>query len=153
MKCPYCQNFDTSVIDTTKDKHGGIRRRRRCDACNQRFSTYERPILTTPLLIKRDGTREQFDREKLLAGLRMACSKRPIPAARIEKLVNDIEADLQKRGRSEVNSRIVGDLAVKGLKEIDHIAYIRYAIVYLRMDDLHSIREEIDHLLTEEEEN
>lgn len=153
MKCPYCQNFDTSVIDTTKDKHGGVRRRRRCDACNQRFSTYERPILTTPLLIKRDGTREQFDREKLLAGLRMACSKRPIPAARIEKLVNDIEADLQKRGRSEVNSRIVGDLAVKGLKEIDHIAYIRYAIVYLRMDDLHSIREEIDHLLTEEEEN
>jgi transcriptional repressor NrdR len=107
--------------------------------------------LTTPLLIKRDGTREEFDREKLLAGLRMACSKRPIPAARLDKLVNEIEADLQKRGRSEVSSRIVGDLAVKGLKEIDHIAYIRYAIVYLRMDDLHSIREEIDHLLTEEE--
>ncbi|MGI6259771.1 MAG: transcriptional regulator NrdR [Anaerolineaceae bacterium] len=151
MKCPYCQNFNTSVIDTTKDKHGGIRRRRRCDVCNQRFSTYERPILTTPLLIKRDGTREEFDREKLLAGLRMACSKRPIPAAKLDKLVNEIEADLQKRGRSEVSSRIVGDLAVKGLKEIDHIAYIRYAIVYLRMDDLHSIREEIDHLLTEEE--
>ena len=151
MKCPYCQNFNTSVIDTTKVKHGGIRRPRRCDVCNQRFSTYERPILTTPLLIKRDGTREEFDREKLLAGLRMACSKRPIPAARLDKLVNEIEADLQKRGRSEVSSRIVGDLAVKGLKEIDHIAYIRYAIVYLRMDDLHSIREEIDHLLTEEE--
>ena len=151
MKCPYCQNFNTSVIDTTKDKHGYIRRRRRWDVCDQRFSTYERPILTTPLLIKRDGTREEFDREKLLAGLRMACSKRPIPAARLDKLINEIEADLQKRGRSEVSSRIVGDLAVKGLKEIDHIAYIRYAIVYLRMDDLHSIREEIDHLLTEEE--
>ncbi len=151
MKCPYCQNLNTSVIDTTKDKHGYIRRRRRCDVCDQRFSTYERPILTTPLLIKRDGTREEFDREKLLAGLRMACSKRPIPAARLDKLINEIEADLQKRGRSEVSSRIVGDLAVKGLKEIDHIAYIRYAIVYLRMDDLHSIREEIDHLLTEEE--
>ena len=85
------------------------------------------------------------------AGLRMACSKRPIPAAQIEQLVNDIESELQKKGRSEINSRIVGDLAVKGLKEIDHIAYIRYAIVYLRMDDLHTIRDEINHLLTEEE--
>lgn len=151
MKCPYCQHPDSSVIDTTKDAQGGIRRRRKCDACNQRFSTYERPILSTPLLIKRDGTREQFDREKLLAGLRMACTKRPIPAARIEKLVDDIESELQKKGKSEISSRLVGDLAVKGLKEIDHIAYIRYAIVYLRMDDLHSIREEIDHLLTEEE--
>jgi transcriptional repressor NrdR len=151
MKCPYCQHVGSSVIDTTKDAQGGIRRRRVCDACNQRFSTYERPILSTPLLIKRDGTREQFDREKLLAGLRMACSKRPIPAAQIDKLVDSIESELQKRGRSEISSRVVGDLAVRGLKEIDHIAYIRYAIVYLRMDDLHAIREEIDHLLTEEE--
>ena len=151
MKCPYCQHHDTSVIDTTKDSHGGIRRRRECKICNQRFSTYERPILTTPLLIKRDGTREEFDREKLLAGLRMACSKRPIPAAQIEQIVSDIESELQKKGRSEINSRVVGDLAVKGLKEIDHIAYIRYAIVYLRMDDLHTIRDEINHLLTEEE--
>lgn len=151
MKCPYCQHAITSVIDTTKDNHGGIRRRRKCVACNQRFSTYERSILSTPLLIKRDGTREQFDREKLLSGLRMACSKRPIPAAQIERLVDEIESQLQKRGRSEVSSRIVGDMAVRGLKDIDHIAYIRYAIVYLRMDDLHSIREEIDHLLTEED--
>ncbi len=81
----------------------------------------------------------------------MACSKRPITAQRIEELVDDIEAQLQKKGRSEINSRLVGDLAFKGLKEIDHIAYIRYAIVYLRMDDLHSIRDEINQLLTEEE--
>ncbi len=150
MKCPYCQHSESRVIDTTKDSRGGIRRRRECSNCHQRFSTYERPILTTPLLIKRDGTREEFDREKLLSGLRMACTKRPIPAAKIEELVNNIESELQKKGRSEINSRLVGDLAVKGLKEIDHIAYIRYAIVYLRMDDLHTIRDEINHLLTEE---
>ncbi len=151
MKCPYCQETDTKVIDTTKDNHGGIRRRRQCLNCGQRFSTYERPILTTPLIIKRDGTREPFDRDKLLRGLRMACSKRPITAQRIEQLVDDIESQLQKKGRSEINSRLVGDLAFKGLKEIDHIAYIRYAIVYLRMDDLHTIQDEINHLLTEEE--
>ena len=82
MKCPYCQNLDSSVIDTTKDTHGGIRRRRECKVCHQRFSTYERPILATPLIVKRDGTREEFNREKLLGGFRMACSKRPISAAR-----------------------------------------------------------------------
>ena len=102
-------------------------------------------------VVKRDGTRETFDREKLLAGLRKASSKRPVTATMIEKLVDQIEAELQKRGRSEINSRVIGDLAVKGLKELDHIAYIRYAIVYLRMDDLHTVRDEIDHLLSEEE--
>jgi len=103
------------------------------------------------MIIKQDGTREEFNRDKLLQGLRIACAKRPVPAASLEKLVNDIEAELQKKGRSEINSRVVGDLAIKGLKDLDHIAYIRYAIVYLRMDDLHSVRDEIDRLLTEEE--
>ena len=151
MKCPYCQYHDSSVVDTNKDAQGIVRRRRKCLSCNQRFSTIERPILITPLIIKRDGTRETFDREKLLSGLRKASSKRPVTADSIEKLVDQIEAELQKRGRSEINSRVIGDLAVKGLKELDHIAYIRYAIVYLRMDDLHTVRDEIDHLLSEEE--
>ena len=152
MKCPYCQNTESRVVDTTRDvNHGAIRRRRECDSCHQRFSTYERIIMTTPLLIKRDGTREEFDREKLLAGLRTACAKRPVSAASLNNLVNEIEAELQKRGRSEINSRVVGDLAIKGLLKLDHIAYIRYASVYLRMDDLHAIRDEIDHLLSEEE--
>lgn len=88
----------------------------------------------------------------MLTGLRKASSKRPVTAASIDKLVDQIEAELQKRGRSEINSRLIGDLAVKGLKELDHIAYIRYAIVYLRMDDLHTVRDEIDHLLSEEED-
>ena len=152
MKCPHCQFNDSSVVDTNKDAQGGIRRRRECLSCGNRFSTIERPVMTTPLIIKRDGNRVPWDRDKLLAGLRKASSKRPVTAASIEKLVDQIEAELQKRGRSEINSRLIGDLAVKGLKELDHIAYIRYAIVYLRMDDLHTIRDEIDHLLSEEEE-
>ncbi|MFZ3152014.1 MAG: transcriptional regulator NrdR [Anaerolineaceae bacterium] len=151
MNCPYCQHTESCVIDTTKESHGGIRRRRECESCHQRFTTYERPVLTTPLLIKRDGTREEFNRDKLLHGLRIACAKRPVPAAAIDQLVSEIESELQKKGRSEINSRVIGDLAVKGLKELDHIAYIRYAIVYLQMDDLHTIRNEIDRLLSEEE--
>jgi len=115
--------------------------------CKQRFSTYERPILATPLIIKQDGTREEFDREKLLRGIRISCAKRPVPAADIERLVGEIENSLQRLGRSEVSSRIVGDMVISGLKTLDHIAYIRYAIVYLRLDDLHSLRDEINRLL------
>ena len=149
MRCPYCQNDDSIVIDTTHDSHGGIRRRRKCLSCNQRFSSYERPILATPLIIKQDGTREDFDREKLERGIRISCAKRPVSATDIEHLVGQVEAELQRLGKSEVSSRVVGDLVIKGLKEMDQIAYIRYAIVYLRLDDLHSLRNEIDHLLLE----
>lgn len=147
MNCPYCHSDKSRVIDTTHDLRGGIRRRRQCEDCNQRFSTYERAILATPLIIKRDGTREDFDREKLTRGIRIACVKRPVTAAQIDNLVSDIEASLQKLGRAEVSSRVVGDMAFNGLKELDLIAYIRYAIVYLRLDDLNAIRTEIDRLL------
>jgi transcriptional repressor NrdR len=149
MRCPYCQNDDSKVIDTTHDSHGGIRRRRECLNCGQRFSSYERPILATPLIVKQDGTREEFDREKLERGIRIACAKRPVSATDIERLVGQVEAELQRQGKPEISSRVVGDLVIKGLKEMDQIAYIRYAIVYLRMDDLHSLRNEIDHLLLE----
>ena len=138
------------MIDTTKDSHGGIRRRRECIACHQRFSTYERAILATPLVVKRDGMRESFNRDKLYEGIRIACAKRPVSAADIEKLVGEVETTLQKMGRSEVPSRLIGDMVIKGLKELDQIAYIRYASVYLRFGDLQSIRSEIDRLLTEE---
>ncbi len=147
MQCPYCQVEESRVLDTTHDSHGGIRRRRECLNCGQRFSTYERPILATPLLIKQDGTREEFDREKLARGIRIACAKRPVSAADIERLIGQVEASLQKLGKAEVSSRVVGDLAINGLKELDQIAYIRYAIVYLRLDDLHALRNEIDRLL------
>ena len=151
MRCPYCQNEDSKVLDTTHDSRGGVRRRRECDACHQRFSTYERPILATPLIIKQDGTREEFDRDKLMRGIRISCAKRPVSAADIERLVGEIETSLQRMGRSEVSSRVVGDMVITGLKELDHIAYIRYAIVYLQLDDLHAIRNEIDRLLNDEE--
>jgi len=147
MRCPYCQNNDSKVLDTTHDSHGGIRRRRECLRCGQRFSSYERAILSTPLLVKQDGTREEFDREKLARGIRIACAKRPVSAADIERLIGHVESELQKLGKAEVSSRVVGDRVIEGLKEMDHIAYIRYAIVYLRLDDLKSVRHEIDRLL------
>jgi transcriptional repressor NrdR len=149
MRCPYCQNNDSKVIDTTHDSHGGIRRRRECLKCGQRFSSYERPILATPLIVKQDGTREEFERGKLERGIRIACAKRPVSAADIERLLGQVEASLQSQGKSEISSRVVGDLVIKGLKELDQIAYIRYAIVYLRLDDLHALRNEIDRLLLE----
>jgi transcriptional repressor NrdR len=147
MRCPYCQGEDSRVVDTSHDARGGIRRRRECNNCNQRFSTYERAILANPLLIKQDGTREEFDRDKLLGGIRIACAKRPVSAAEIERLVGEIESSLQALGRAEVSSRVVGDMVIAGLKEMDQVAYIRFAIVYLGLDDLRSIRDEIDHLL------
>ncbi len=147
MRCPYCQTDDTKVLDTTHDSHGGIRRRRECIQCGQRFSTYERAILATPLIIKQDDMREEFDREKLARGVRIACAKRPVSAADIERLIGQIESQWQKLGKAEVHSRVVGDLVIAALKELDQIAYIRYAIVYLRLDDLHSVRNEIDRLL------
>lgn len=147
MRCPYCSNFETRVIDTSQDVRGGVRRRRKCENCAQRFSTYERPTLAVPLIIKQDGTREEFDRDKLIRGIRISCAKRPVSAADIERLVGEIESTLQAMGRSEVSSRVIGDRVITGLKELDQIAYIRYAIVYLGLDDLESIRSEIDRLL------
>jgi len=149
MLCPHCGHFETRVIDTTHDSHGGIRRRRECEKCQFRFSTYERLVLTTPLIIKRDKTREEFNREKLLQGIRISCAKRPIPAAEIERLVGEIEAHLQQMKKLEIPSRVIGDLVIDGLKQLDLIAYIRYAIVYLPLDNLNEIRDEINHLLKE----
>jgi transcriptional repressor NrdR len=99
------------------------------------------------MIVKQDGMREEFDREKLARGVRIACAKRPVPAEDIDRLVGEVEARLQAMGKSEVSSRVVGDMVIAGLKELDHIAYIRYAIVYLGLDDLRALRTEIDRLL------
>ena len=147
MRCPYCQHKRSRVVDTTHDSRGGVRRRRQCEKCGQRFSTIERPILAIPLIVKQDGTREEFDRQKLLRGIRISCAKRPVSASDTERLVGEIESTLQAMGRAEVSTRVVGDMVIAGLKELDLIAYIRYAIVYLGLDDLDSIRSEIDRLL------
>jgi len=147
MRCPQCGQLETRVIDTTPDSHGGIRRRRECETCQHRFSTYERAVTTTPLIIKRDNTREEFDRDKLLQGIRIACAKRPISATEIERLAGEIEAHLQQINKLEIHSRIIGDMVIEGLKQLDLIAYIRYAIVYLPLNNLKDIRNEIDQLL------
>lgn len=150
MICPHCHDNEkegTKVIDTTHDARGGIRRRRECKHCGQRFSTYERPILSAPLIIKEDGTREEFDREKLLRSIRVAVVKRPVSAADIDRLAGEIESRLQGLGKAEVSSKVVGDIVMAGLKELDQIAYIRFALVYLGLDDVHAIRREIDQLI------
>ena len=153
MLCPHCQSDDTKVIDTTHDSRGGIRRRRECEQCNQRFSTYERAILSTPMIIKKDKTREEFDKDKLIRGLKIACAKRPVPAAEIDRIAGEVESDLQQFNKLEITSREIGDLVIHRLKDIDHIAYIRYAIVYLPLTDLKDIQKEINQLLDLEGES
>lgn len=147
MRCPYCQDDQSRVVDTSRDGRGWVRRRRECQNCGRRFSTHERPILATPLIVKQDGAREEFDSEKLIRGIRISCAKRPVSTVDIERLVGEIEVRLQAMGQAEVSSRVVGDMVIAGLKGLDQIAYIRYAIVYLGLDDLYSIRGEIDRIL------
>jgi transcriptional repressor NrdR len=138
------------VLDTT-DTRSGIRRRRECLLCGERFTTYERLIVTTPMLVKGDGSRQEFDREKLKRGIWNACAKRSIPAMEVDLIATRVEMYLQSLGRQEVPSSVVGDMVIAELKELDPIAYIRYAIVYLGLDNLRSVRAEIDRLLDEEQ--
>jgi transcriptional repressor NrdR len=151
MRCPYCGSESTKVIDTGRTAQG-TRRRRECQTCGERFSTMERPILTTPLLVKRDGRREEFNRDKLLAGLRIACARRPVSADDLERLVDRVENYICQLGKAEISSRVVGDKAIEELKALDPVSYIRYAIVYLGLEDLDAVRAEIDRLLAEQAE-
>jgi transcriptional repressor NrdR len=146
MNCPYCDGSKTRVIDTSRDERG-VRRRRECQSCGQRFNTVERAILTTPLVVKVDGRREEFDPHKLLTGIRVACAKRPVAAEAIEGLVESVEAELRAMGKAEVDAKVIGDIVIEGLKELDKVAYIRFAIVYLGLEDLEAVRSEIDRLM------
>lgn len=148
MRCPYCGCKRTRVIDTTRSEQS-IRRRRVCRGCEKRFSTVERAVLATPLLVKRDGRREAFDRDKLLSGLRTACARRPISADDLERLVDRVENHVRQMGKAEIPSRTVGDLTIEELKALDPVSYVRYAIVYLGLEDLEAVRAEIDRLLEE----
>ncbi|HRN51512.1 MAG TPA: transcriptional regulator NrdR [Anaerolineales bacterium] len=150
MLCPHCKDANqegSKVIDTTHDARGGIRRRRECKNCGKRYSTYERPILAAPLIIKSDGGREEFDREKLLRSVQLACVKLPVAAAEIDRLVGEVETKLMQMEKSEVSSRVVGDMVLAGLKDLSEIAYIRFALVYLGLNDLQAIRKEVDSLI------
>lgn len=150
MRCPYCQATNTRVVDTFRDKTGRVRRRRECQQCKRRFSTVEQWIQELPLVIKADGKREPFLREKILRGLRIACWKRPVSATDLERLVDEVEEYVRSLGRPEVPSRMIGDRVIEGLKRLDPVAYIRYAIVYLGLEDLSAVRREIDRLLDAE---
>ena len=144
MKCPFCPGTETRVIDTRdSDDLTVTRRRRRCDSCGARFTTYERSEMVSLSVIKKDGRREEFSRAKLRSGITKACAKRPVSAAAIEQLVNDIEAELRSHEGLEVSAALLGEVVMKKLRELDNVAYIRFASVYLAFGDLSSFEEEI----------
>jgi len=145
VNCPYCGKQESRVIDS-RSLDEVVRRRRKCLACNARFTTYERVQPHDIFVIKKDGRREEFSRDKLLLGIRKACEKRPLPTGAIDKLVDTIEAELYKAGKSEVSSSYIGDLVMEGLKKLDHIAYIRFASVYREFADIGDLKQEVDSL-------
>ena len=148
MKCPYCSAPDSKVVDSRPTDEGtSIRRRRECLSCHKRFTTYE-TIETLPIVvIKRDGSREAFDREKLIRGLLKSCEKRPVTLRQLEGLADDIEQHFQNQLVNEVDSQEIGEMVISRLKDIDDIAYVRFASVYRRFQDIGSFRDELDKLL------
>lgn len=151
MNCPYCGHAEDRVIDS-REVNDGIRRRRQCLSCGERFTTYERLQPAGLFVIKKDERREEFDREKILSGIRKACEKRPLPTGSVEKLAEDIEAELFRLGKAEVPSAVIGDMVMERLKGLDHIAYIRFASVYREFADITALKEEVDILLDTESE-
>lgn len=145
MKCPHCNQKRSRVVDT-RESGDGIRRRRQCMNCEQRFTTYEQ-ISTSVHIVKSDGRREPFDRIKLLNGIRISCAKRPIAMAELEGLANQIEENVHNAGRAEIPSSEIGNQVLDGLKEIDPVAYIRFATVYMELPDIESVRAELDRLM------
>lgn len=148
MRCPFCQNMDDRVIDSRLSKEGDmIRRRRECSHCQRRFTTYERVEETLPMVIKKDGRRETFDRGKILAGLQRACEKRPISVEVLEKLIDRIEQRLQDAGEREVHSREIGEQIMQQLQNLDEVAYVRFASVYRSFKDVNEFMNEVKELL------
>lgn len=150
MKCPYCNYIDSRVIESRPtDEGAAIRRRRACPKCDERFTTYER-IDTIPLyVIKRDGTREPFDRSKVLRGMLTACQKRPVPLSQIEETASRIETTLRNRLESEISTQTIGQMVVDELKQIDAVAYIRFASVYMQFD-LRRFQQELENMIRDE---
>jgi transcriptional repressor NrdR len=147
MKCPYCGGDDFRVLDS-RDVNDGVRRRRQCLECSSRFTTYERVQPASLFVVKKDRRREEFSRDKLLAGIRKACEKRPLAVGAVERLVDDIEAELYQMGRAEVSSSTIGDMVMEGLRELDYIAYIRFASVYRDFTDIDDLKQEVDTLVS-----
>ncbi len=142
MKCPFCSKGSSKVIDT-REVGDGIRRRRECLRCRQRFTTYERLASINLLVVKRDGRREEFDREKLAAGIYKACAKRPVAAEAVDQLIHEVEAELYRLGKAEVSAQVIGELVIDRLRRLDDVAYVRFASVYRDFRDVDSWAEEI----------
>ena len=149
MNCPYCGYYDSKVIDS-REVNKGIRRRRQCLSCGSRFTTYERLQPVSLFVVKKDQRREEFNRDKLLSGIRKACEKRPLPAGTIDKLIDDIEAELYQLGKAEIPTSVLGDIVMEKLKSLDYIAYIRFASVYREFTDITALKQEVDTLLDNE---
>jgi transcriptional repressor NrdR len=148
MRCPFCLHQDTDVLDTRRLNDGDItRRRRKCRTCQRRFTTYERIESVSLTVVKKDGTREPYDREKLARGVRTACYRRPVPADAVEQLINDVETMVMAIDEQEIDSRVIGDEVMRRLRELDEVAYIRFASVYRSFNDLGKLREALDELL------
>ena len=147
MKCPFCSHLESKVTDSRVAAAGDvIRRRRECEECARRFTTYERVEEVLPLVVKKDGRRELFDRQKLLIGLRRACEKRAIVSDKLEAIVDAIERDLIDSGDKEVSAKSIGERVMPRLRALDDIAYVRFASVYRSFKDLDELREELDRL-------
>lgn len=148
MKCPYCGYFDLKVLETrTVEETNSIRRRRECLQCQQRFTTYEKVETISLIVIKRDKTREVFDRDKLLSGIMRACQKRPVSAEQQEKIVDEIEQHFLNSLEREIPTTQIGEMVMKKLKEIDEVSYVRFASVYRQFKDINTFMEELKKLL------
>lgn len=148
MKCPFCSHEDTRVVDSRLGKEGNnIRRRRECIDCERRFTTYERVEETLPLVIKKDGRRETFDRQKIISGIQRACEKRPVSIATIEKVVDQMELALQESGEKEIDASRIGEQVMSALQSIDEVAYVRFASVYRQFRDINEFMSELKDIL------
>ncbi len=150
MKCPFCSSLDNRVIDSRLSREGDVtRRRRECSRCERRFTTYERVEEILPLVVKKDGRREEYDRLKVIAGIRKACEKRPVSSETIEEIADRIERFLQSRGEKEVPSAVIGEEVMHRLYELDEVAYVRFASVYRSFQDLDAFMRELKELIEE----
>jgi transcriptional repressor NrdR len=148
MRCPLCQHSDTDVLDSRKLNDGEmIRRRRKCRSCARRFTTYERVESVSLTVVKKDGEREPYDREKIMRGVRTACYRRPVAVQQMEQLINDVESAIMATDEQEVSSTAIGDEVMRRLRELDDVAYIRFASVYRSFADIGKLREAVDELL------
>jgi len=150
VKCPFCHELYNGVIDSRLSKDSGmVRRRRECSVCNRRFTTYERVEETTPMVVKKDGRRENYDRLKVVNGLKRACEKRPVSVDTIESIADRIERGLQERGDKEIPSSVIGESTMRELHDIDQVAYVRFASVYRSFKDIGEFMVELEELLKE----